>query len=274
MSRMLRATAFTLAALVAASQARAAAVDLSAFQLNGGATASANDLNLGDGNGGEAMSGFMTSAISAGSNFSGAFDLSMVDSTGSTDANGLQGDGLTFVIQNDPAGASALGGGGGGIGADGIQNSVGIGFQSWDNDHATIFHSGDPCPDYGAVTYCGTQAHHGDQQAGNFLLGGNLSNHVHVTFSYAGGVLSYTALNSDTSQSISDSYAFNLGSLGPQVYVGFTGGTGLAWSVQDVSNFDLNVSAAPEPTSWALMVLGFGGLGAVLRNRRRGALAV
>ncbi|THD59563.1 PEPxxWA-CTERM sorting domain-containing protein [Phenylobacterium sp.] len=30
----------------------------------------------------------------------------------------------------------------------------------------------------------------------------------------------------------------------------------------------------PEPSSWALMVLGFGGLGAALRSRRRMAMAV
>lgn len=32
-------------------------------------------------------------------------------------------------------------------------------------------------------------------------------------------------------------------------------------------------SAAPEPAAWALMLLGFGGLGAVLRRRRAAALA-
>lgn len=33
------------------------------------------------------------------------------------------------------------------------------------------------------------------------------------------------------------------------------------------------VSAAPEPASWAIMMLGFGGLGSALRSRRRGVRA-
>lgn len=34
-----------------------------------------------------------------------------------------------------------------------------------------------------------------------------------------------------------------------------------------------SVTSVPEPASWGLMLIGFGGIGAVLRNRRRGQVA-
>jgi hypothetical protein len=34
------------------------------------------------------------------------------------------------------------------------------------------------------------------------------------------------------------------------------------------ANFLFTTSAVPEPASWAMMLIGFGGLGAVLRERR------
>ena len=42
------------------------------------------------------------------------------------------------------------------------------------------------------------------------------------------------------------------------------------FALDDVS---LKGMAAPEPSAWALMLVGFGGLGAALRSRRRTALA-
>ena len=47
---------------------------------------------------------------------------------------------------------------------------------------------------------------------------------------------------------------------------------GGAPGVSENASIDI-AEAAPEPASWALMILGFGGLGAVLRRRSQGALA-
>ena len=67
----------------------------------------------------------------------------------------------------------------------------------------------------------------------------------------------------------------------PFTYTGNTGANGLKSislsnnnlepSGNDFALDDMSVQgvAVPEPTSWALMLLGFGGMGAMLRNRRR-----
>lgn len=50
-------------------------------------------------------------------------------------------DGIGFVFHNDPAGADAVGNDGGGQGMSGIQNSIGIEFDTWHNGEA---HPGGP----------------------------------------------------------------------------------------------------------------------------------
>ena len=57
--------------------------------------------------------------------------------------------------------------------------------------------------------------------------------------------------------------------------IGFFNGTPLGDAYTGLDNVRL-VAGIPEPQSWALMILGFGGVGAMLRSRRwsRGAAAV
>lgn len=54
---------------------------------------------------------------------------------------------------------------------------------------------------------------------------------------------------------------------------GFQGMGGVAVALYD-THVDGSGAAVPEPAAWAMMLLGFGGMGAVLRNRRRLAVRV
>lgn len=273
-NRILLSAAAAAALVFGAGAASADVVDFNTMQLNGSPTAASVDgsgLHLGDGVGGEQMSAFLTDSHNVNQTFSGSFDFVL-------EAAGFdpQADGIAFVMQgNDPF---ALGGGGGGIGANGIPNSAGIAFQSWDNNHAGIFTGGD-------IGGNGAASYH------NYSLGFYTANstppdgfapgdaipvdHVHVTFSYNGHDLSYSAFNSDTGESISGSRHV-LGALnGNDYYLGFTGGSGLSWANQTITNWDLNfggIGGVPEPATWTMMIAGFGLLGGVIR-RRRGALA-
>lgn len=63
------------------------------------------------------------------------------------------GDGLGFVLHNDPSGAGAIGMTGGNLGLDGIENGLAVEFDTWDNgtvdqdipnDHLAVYATGDP----------------------------------------------------------------------------------------------------------------------------------
>ena len=54
---------------------------------------------------------------------------------------------------------------------------------------------------------------------------------------------------------------------GPQQLI-ITGNGGTAATYGGTVSFILNAAAVPEPAAWALMIVGFGGVGAMLRRRR------
>ena len=259
----LLAAASAATCLFVAPAANAAIVDFTTLILNGSATATPSVLTLTEGanladpddvgsNIGYQASAFLGTAFSTIDGFSTSFTFSLTN----TGFDPLA-DGISFIIQNDPNGTAALGGGGAGIGADGISNSAGVAFQSWDNNHATIFTNGNVS---------------GGLPLGNFDLG-QQDDVVNVTVDYAARRLSFTATNLSTGQIVSQSRYLNLETLGSEAYIGFTGATGLSHSLQEISNWEFSVqdgagTAVPEPGAWALMIGGFGLAGATLRRRR------
>ena len=92
---------------------------------------------------GKAGSVMLNQRIDLSYDFQASFDLYL-----GKNANGA--DGMAFVLQNDARGTKAIGGGGGNFGAVGIQNGVGIAFDTWQNaslgdmagDHTNFFKTG------------------------------------------------------------------------------------------------------------------------------------
>ena len=77
------------------------------------------------------------------------------------------------------------------------------------------------------------------------------------------------------------SMTFNAPTVAGSYFIGGT--TSLDYQFNTVSggangdgfvNYQINVAGVPEPATWAMMLVGFGGLGAVLRNRRRSVAVI
>lgn len=49
--------------------------------------------------------------------------------------------------------------------------------------------------------------------------------------------------------------------------------TAVGFSAYQGTNYTLTISAAPEPSAWALMIMGFGSAGGMIRQRRRQSAA-
>jgi hypothetical protein len=239
------------------------------LQLNG-AAASANDgsravLRVTPSNYNQAGSVFSTNPITLGADvsFSTRFTFNF--------NNQLNGgaDGIVFTVQTN---SNNVGGLGGGIGYQGVSNSVGIEFDNWYNSGYDI-----------------------DDNHVGIDLGGNIASVLSTTSPFAldGGqdLTAWVDYNGATnllevrmaSSNIRPvaallSYNVNLaGVLGtPNAFVGFTSGTGAAAANHDIVNWEFRSTyspisgGVPEPATWAMMIVGFGMVGGLAR--RRGAV--
>lgn len=150
-------------------------------------------------------------------------------------------DGFAFVLQN--SGLTALGGGGGALGYVGINNSVALGFDVWNNNTA------------GAVTNS-TFSASGYPGFNNYQPTGTVSlrdavNTVNFTIAYRDGVFTETLVQGANTYTRTAFYNVQsrLGSTG---FIGFTGGTGGANVGQAISNFTFTTGNAPAPAPAAL----------------------
>ncbi len=184
---------------------------------NGSVFVAGSRLRLTDGGTGEASSVFTTSSVDA-SQFATTFTFQL------TNANA---DGFTFTLQGRDSGQ--LGAGGGGLGYQGIGNSVAIKFDLFNNagegsNSTGLYLNGAAPTNVGAIdmTSSGINLHSGDVFS--------------ATLGYDGTTLTETVTDTATGATFTHSYAVNiLSALGRDTaFVGFTGATGGLAATQDI----------------------------------------
>jgi hypothetical protein len=191
------------------------------LQLNGSAAVSGSRLRLTNGGTGEAASAFTTRAVDV-SQFATSFNFQLTNPGA---------DGFTFTLQG--VGPGALGGGGGGLGYQGIGNSAAIKFDLYNNsgegtNSTGLFLNGAAPVDGGSVGLTGS---------GIDLHSGHVFN---ATLNYDGATLTEIITDTLTGASFTHAYALNLVSvLGRSTaFVGFTAGTGALTSTQDILSWN------------------------------------
>ena len=156
----------------------------------------------------------------------GAFQVSFTYQ----DVGGGGADGVSFTVQNDPRGLTALGGGGGGLGITGITPSAEIEFN--------IYAPNSPGGGSG-----GSYAFHVNGANGAYLSAAPVSidggRPINVLVTYQGGVVSLSLQDSVTLAVFNTSFAADLPSIvgGQTAYFGFTGAEGGVFSTQTITNF-------------------------------------
>lgn len=237
------------------------------LQINGNAAVATDGSNrqvlrVTPSTGGQAGSAFSQTLINLSSNAS--FSTSFTFNINGSGGGGA--DGLVFVIQSN---SNSVGSSGGGIGYQFIPNSLGIEFDTWDNNepfgdnHVGINLDGDINSETSIGSPFGLDS---GIDLTAFIDYNGATGQLEVRLSDNGlrpgaALLTYGGLN----------LATVLGQT--SAYVGFTSGTGSSFSNHDIVNWRFEnsfapIGAVPEPGTWAMMILGFGLAGGVLRRRR------
>jgi hypothetical protein len=214
--------------------------------------------------------------LGAGDTFSTQFQFRFTNAGGVV---GSPADGITFVLAASPTG---LGTAGGGMGYQGVPNSVAIEFNTYNNgsfdgnssNHVAIDTNG-VLTNLALTNVYGIQTC--DFATPNTVAGCMSNGHLWTAnISYNGSNLNVSLLDPTEGLAFNaiTNYPINVASfLGTNsAFVGFTGGTGSGFENQDIVNWQFANTAtlaAPEPGSLALLGTSLLGL-AILTSLRKG----
>jgi hypothetical protein len=185
----------------------------------------------------------VTMTVNAGNSQSSCFLSNKIDITSFSasfiylDVTGAGGaDGVTFCLQNDTRGVTALGGGGGSLGYSGITPSVALAMNIYaPNTRGINLLTNGVLPAAGAGAFASILP---------VDLGGN-NDPIQVNVIYSGGVLTASFKDPVSSSTFSTNFPINIPAIvgANQAYIGFTGADGGVASTQVISNFTMSPPA-------------------------------
>jgi fibronectin type 3 domain-containing protein len=216
------------------------------LEFSGGFTGSASLLTY---NGSAAINGSKAELTNGGSSEAGSvFSTNTVDVTQFTTQFTFQisagtntADGFTFCIQG--VGNTALGASGGSLGYQGINSSVAVKFDLYNNSgegvDSTGLYTDGAAPNIPAIdlTPSGLDLHSGDI--------------FQVVMNYDGTTLTVTIEDTVTKKSATQNYSIKIPTTvgNTLAYVGFTGGTGGLTATQDILTWTYTPTAATSPNA-------------------------